>query len=157
MEERKMKKLVYLLIAVSLVVVLLPTAATALFATDTMGCTPGYWKQLQHEGSWVTYSPGDSYSVVFALTDGGWTLQEALQTGGGGEEALARHAVAALLNASNPEVGYLYTVEQVIDIVKAAYATGGDFETAKGLLEAQNELDCPLGVGPTETPTEVPA
>ena len=150
-----MKKPVYVLIAVSLVLVLLPAAATALFATDTMGCTPGYWKQPQHESSWVNNWPTQTFSEVFGV-GGEKTLFDALETGGGGEEALGRHAVAALLNASNLDVGYLYTVDEVIAIVQGAY-NSGDFETAKNQLEVQNELDCPLGRGPAETPTEVPA
>ena len=152
-----MKKPVYVLIAVSLVLVLLPAAATALFADETTGggCTPGYWKQDHHEGSWVVYARDNLYSAVFGV-GGDNTLLDALQTGGGGEKALARHAVAALLNASNPDVGYLYSVDDVITIVKAAYAPPFDFETAKNLLEVQNELDCPLGRGPTPTPTQLP-
>ena len=149
-----MKKPAYVLIAVSLVLVLLPAATTALFADETMaGCTPGYWKQVHHEGSWVNYEPTDSYSEVFVVvTDGDKTLLEALETGGGGENALGRHAVAALLNASNGDVGYYYTVAEVIAIVQGAYAND-DFETAKNLLEVQNELDCPLGRAPAPTPT----
>jgi len=143
-----MKKPVYVLIAVSLVLVLLPAAATALFANETPdggeGCTPGYWKQPHHAGSWVVYGPDNSYSAVFVVDAGGKTLLEALETGGGGAKALGRHAVAALLNASNPDVGYLYPVDEVIAIVQGAYDSG-DFETAKDLLEEQNELDCPLG------------
>jgi hypothetical protein len=139
-----MKKLVYVLIAVSLVLVLLPAAATTMFA-EGEGCTPGYWKQVHHEGSWVGYEPYDSYSAVFGVAGGGNTLLQALETGGGGENALARHAVAALLNASNPDVGYPYDVAAVMAIVKAAYAPPFDFESAKGELELQNELDCPLG------------
>jgi hypothetical protein len=56
---------------------------------------------------------------------------------------LGRHAVAALLNASNPDVSYYYSEAEVITLVQEAYATG-DFETAKDLLEQQNELFCPL-------------
>lgn len=148
-----MKKLVYVLIAVSLVLVLLPAAATTMFA-EGEGCTPGYWKQPHHEGSWVDYKPTDSYSDVFEVAGGENTMLQALETGGGGEKALGRHAVAALLNASNPDVGYFYTVDEVIEIVRGAYDSR-DFETAKNLLEVKNELDCPLGrPTPTETPGE---
>ncbi len=109
------------------------------------GCTPGYWKQSHHFDSWVGYSPSDSFEAVFGVnvTYGNPTLLDALRRGGGGEKALGRHAVAALLNASNSGVPYLYSVAQVIAIVQNAYATG-DFEGAKALLEAQNELGCPL-------------
>jgi hypothetical protein len=64
--------------------------------------------------------------------------------GGGGAKALARHATAALLNASNPAVHYPYTVTQVIFTVRLAYSSG-DFETGKNLLAAANEVGCGLG------------
>ena len=57
--------------------------------------------------------------------------------------ALARHAVAALLNASNPDVASDFTTAQVIALVQDAVASG-DFETAKNLLAAANEQGCPL-------------
>jgi hypothetical protein len=56
---------------------------------------------------------------------------------------LARHAVAALLNAANPDVDYLYSQAQVISMVQSAYASG-DFEDVKDLFEDQNEAGCPL-------------
>ncbi|HUS70443.1 MAG TPA: hypothetical protein VM075_06690 [Anaerolineae bacterium] len=147
-----MKKPVYVLIAVSLVLVLLPTAATALLATDTMGCPERYWKQPRNWDSWVDYQPTDSYSDVFEVAGGDKTLLEALKKGGGGEKALGRQAVAALLNASNPGVGYFCTVDDVIATVRDAYDSG-DFEKAKNYFEEQNELDCPLGRGVAESPT----
>jgi hypothetical protein len=106
------------------------------------GCTPGYWKQTQHFDSWVGYSQGDSFSGVFGVPYEK-TLLEAAQTGGGGEKALGRHAVAALLNASSPDVSYAYTTAEVIALVQDAWATG-DYESAKNLLEVENELGCPL-------------
>jgi hypothetical protein len=106
------------------------------------GCTPGYWKQVQHFDSWSGASPGDSFSDVFGV-DYDKTLLEALKTGGGGAKALGRHAAAAYLNALSPDVDYYYTPEQVIALVQEAYATG-DFEAAKDLLAYQNEIFCPL-------------
>lgn len=106
------------------------------------GCTPGYWKQKQHFDSWVTYKPGDWYNRVFEVRYYK-TLLKALATGGGGEKALGRHAVAALLNAANPDINYLYTVDEVISMVQQAYATR-NFEGVKNLFEAQNEAVCPL-------------
>jgi hypothetical protein len=51
--------------------------------------------------------------------------------------------VAALLNASSPDVDSDFTTAQVIALVQAAVASG-DFETAKNLLAASNEAGCPL-------------
>ncbi len=85
------------------------------------------------------------FGVNVTLSTGGddATLLEALQSGGGGINALARHAVAALLNASSSDVDSDLTTAEVIDIVQDAVASG-DFETAKNLLAASNESVCPL-------------
>lgn len=110
------------------------------------GCTPGYWRQDQHYDSWVGYMPGDLFDAVFGVdAPGDDTLGEAVVSRGGGENALQRHAVAALLNASSPDVAYAYTVAEVIVVVQGAYASG-DFESAKDMLEAENGDDtyCPL-------------
>ena len=72
------------------------------------------------------------------------TLLQAAEAGGGGAIALGRHAVAALLNASNPDVESGQTEAEVKAIVQNAYATG-DFEGAKDILEDINEQGCPLG------------
>jgi hypothetical protein len=108
------------------------------------GCTPGFWKQSQHFDSWIGYTPGQSFNTVFGVTaTGNPTLLQALSAGGGGERALGRHAVAALLSSANPEVNYAYTTGQVIAAVQGAYASG-DFQTVKNQFEAQNEKGCPL-------------
>jgi hypothetical protein len=109
------------------------------------GCTPGYWRQDQHFDSWVGYYPSDDFAIVFSVapTFDPHSLLNAVWLGGGDEDALARHAVAALLNASNPSVNYLYSVSDVIAMVQFAYATG-NFETTKNLFEVQNESFCPL-------------
>lgn len=113
--------------------------------TGGEGCTPGYWKQTQHFDSWVAtgYAPGDSFDAVMGVDSSFNTLLDGLKANGGGENALARHAVAALLNASSPDVDYGFSAGAVIALVQDAYATG-DFETAKDLLEAENEAGCPL-------------
>lgn len=109
------------------------------------GCTPGYWKQPHHFDSWgaTGYMPHDSFDAVFGVASSFDTLLEGLAAKGGGEMALARHAVAALLNASSPYVSYEFTAAEVIALVQGAYATGG-FEYAKDMLEEQNETYCPL-------------
>ena len=71
------------------------------------------------------------------------TLLQALNAQGGGVNALARHAVAALLNASNPDVDSDFTTAEVIALVQEAIATG-DFERIKNILAAANEQGCPL-------------
>lgn len=107
---------------------------------DFAGCTPGFWRQRQHAAYWTGFSPQDLFADVFGVDRGG-TLLDNVTAGGGGAHALARHAVAALLNASSPQVAYPYTVAQIIAEVQEAFATG-DFESTKNLLEAGNELGC---------------
>jgi len=110
------------------------------FCAGGEGFTPGFWKQCQHLKYWVGFGKNDSYNAVFGVNDpDSPTLMEALWRGGGGYKALGRHAVAALLNASAANVSYAYSVEDVIAIVRQAYATG-EYTTAKNMLEAQNEL-----------------
>lgn len=111
------------------------------------GCTPGYWRQDQHFDSWTStgYVPGDDFEVVFSV-DASFdphTMLAAVWLGGGGEYALARHAVAALLNASHPDINYAYTPAEVIAGVQNAYATG-DFEPFKTDLDFANNAGCPL-------------
>jgi cysteine-rich repeat protein len=108
------------------------------------GCTPGYWKQDQHFGSWVGYLPSDVFDDVFGVNAlGDATLLDALWARGGGLYALARHATAALLNASNLDVDYMYTEAEVIALVQDAVASG-DYTSAKDRLEDANEEGCPL-------------
>ena len=108
------------------------------------GCTPGFWKQDHHFDSWVGFLPTDSFEAVFGVdVPGNPTLLDALNSGGGGINALMRHAVAALLNASNPDVDSDFTVAEVIALVQEAIATG-DFERIKNILAAANEQGCPL-------------
>jgi hypothetical protein len=93
----------------------------------------------------VGYYPSNDFAFVFSVspTFDPHSLLDAVWLGGAGEFALARHAVAALLNASNPQVNYAYSVAQVIAMVQAAYANGS-FEATKDLFEVQNESYCPL-------------
>jgi hypothetical protein len=120
------------------------------------GCTPGFWKQTQHFDSWVDFEPTDSFEDVFGvdvtLRAGGQntiddpTLLDALNATGGGVNALARHAVAALLNASNPDVDFDLTPQQVIDLVQEAIESGdpAQIQEAQEQLAELNEQGCPL-------------
>ena len=129
------------------------------------GCTPGFWKNNAEKWgaiAWVGYSPDDSFSSVFGvvitiftggnpnksssyITDP--TLLEALGANGGGINALARHAVAALLNTSSPCVQYAYSsVSALIADVYDAIVSG-DEEAIQSLhedLAYYNEAGCPV-------------
>jgi len=109
------------------------------------GCSQGYWKNHSHSWGPTGYYTTDKYNDIFGVDyDKTKTLLEALDSGGGGENALGRQAVAALLNAAHPRVDYYYTEYEVIDIVKEAYDRG-NFENAKNRLENHNDRsNCPL-------------
>jgi hypothetical protein len=114
------------------------------------GCTPGFWKQEQHFDSWVGYTQDQLFNDVFGVgTFPDLTLLEALDLGGGGAEALARHGVAALLNAASPDVDYPLSEAEVIALVHDALVSGdeGVIEDAKNQLEGFNEAGCPLSSG----------
>ena len=107
------------------------------------GCTPGFWKQVQHLELWTGFDPDEIFFDVFGV-GGEITLFEAVNLRGGGRKRLMAHAVAAILNASNPNVNYEFSVAEIIALVQDAFATG-DFNTAKDILVAENERNCPIG------------
>lgn len=123
------------------------------------GCTPGYWKN--HEDAWgpTGYSPDDKLKDVFEEVEN-WpayaplknkTLLEALEFPGGDTlrekaQILLRAAVAALLNASHPDVNYTMPVGDVIDEVNAALESQNK-DTIINLataLDNDNNLGCPI-------------
>ena len=106
------------------------------------GCTPGYWKN--HPGAWAGtgLTASTTLSAAFGI-DSNTSLITALKTGGGGLNALMRHAVAALLNASSTGVAYKFTAAEVRALVQAA-VTSKNYEAAKNTLAKQNEMGCPL-------------
>lgn len=111
------------------------------------GCTPGYWKQDQHFDSWTApYDPTDGFNATFGIGTNwfgnSFTLLDGAGANGGGKNALARHAVAALLNAAAGF--YPMTVAEVIAAVQAAYADASLIESTKNTFATNNELGCPL-------------
>jgi hypothetical protein len=70
-------------------------------------------------------------------------LLDALGLGGGGTDALARHATAALLN-SDSDMTFAYSPAGVIDLYQDAIDGFVDVETAKNMLAATNEEGCPF-------------
>lgn len=101
-------------------------------------------------GEWaaIGYSTGDSFNGTFGVIafNPDRTLLQAVNAGGGGADALGRHAVAALLNAAALGGSRFGLSEgQVKTAVQNAFAPGGDIEGAKNQLELLNEASCPLG------------
>jgi len=116
------------------------------------GCTPGYWKQDQHFGSWpvdpYAYTFGEAFAEACGAADYyarspedtsmdicDMLLLDALSLRGGGVNALSRHAAAGWLNATS-SVNYMWSVSEV----EAAFMAGN-----KDVLEDANESYCPLG------------
>jgi hypothetical protein len=159
-----MKKIGLLLFALVFILLLaVPSSLMACKLPD--GCTPGYWKQLQHFDNWVFYdgecaglTPNALFSDVFGVplfTPDDPTLLEVLKQGGGGVNAFGRHSVAALLNSCMSEylegIGgdfdYCFTPEEVIGTVQDAYGENwdkGQFTVMKNQFEYDNEKYCPL-------------
>ena len=115
---------------------------------------PGSGRVPQHYDSWTGFTPGQSLRRgVRRGRNARWlrqrptltnpTLLEALKAGGGGQNALARHAVAALLNASSPDVDFDFTTAEVIAMVQDAVASG-DFDDGEESPGGGERAGCPL-------------
>lgn len=106
------------------------------------GCGTDYWKS--HHKKWgKSFKQDDKFGAVFGVDAvGNRSLNDTLQIDGGGSKELGREAVSALLNASNPDVNYDYTPNQVRDIVKEAFRTK-DYDTATNNLKQRNKNVCP--------------
>jgi hypothetical protein len=123
------------------------------------GCTPGFWKnnaQKWGASAWCDlFDPSDSFEGVFGVdvtlrgkgknTIASPTLLEALNANGGGINALARHATAALLNACSDCVQYdIASPAAVIAAVQAAIAAGDEaIQALHEELAYYNEAGCP--------------
>jgi len=123
---------------------------------DGQGCTPGYWKNNWSKKGGSAWGPtgvdGDSTTLGdvgfdgFSVLDGDDTsFIDALNAKGGGESALMRHAAAAYLNASHPDVNYGSSAADVVAEVNSALANGGDdIENTKDDLDEANNQGCSL-------------
>ena len=106
------------------------------------GCTPGFWKN--HTNVWQGFSPSALFNTVFGVNyKAGLTLQGALGLNGGGFEALARHAAAALLNAAQADVDYGLSQSAIISQVQQAFATNNP-EPTKNLFDKLNNAGCSI-------------
>jgi hypothetical protein len=129
------------------------------------GCTPGFWKNNAVNWdhiAWVGYTPNQKFSSIFGVppitiflggnpkksssykTDP--TLLEALGANGGGINALARHAVAALLNTSSGCVQYAYedVGDLIADVHDAIVAGAAAIQALHVELAGYNEAGCPV-------------
>ena len=89
------------------------------------------------------------FETIFARNafTGNPTLLQVLGFGGGGLNALSRHAVAALLNAAHPDVDpplAIDTTAEVIALWQTAFDSGNAalIESTKNIFAAANEAGC---------------
>ena len=73
---------------------------------------------------------------------------DALNARAAAVNALARHAVAALLNASNPDVDSDFTTAEVIALVQDAVASG-DFESGEEPPRSSERARLPVELTPS--------
>jgi hypothetical protein len=121
------------------------------------GCTPGYWKAKSHLDSWAgtAYTTGQTVGSVFANSAlyglNGYTLLQGLSFQGGSTvaqaaEILLRASIAAVLNASHPDVDYAMSAADIVSDVNAALASG-DRATILNLavtLDFENNRGCTI-------------
>jgi hypothetical protein len=108
------------------------------------GCSNDYWKGHKH--MWTkSFKQSNKFGALFQVDSAGnRSLSDTLDINGGGAKALGREAAAALLNASDPNVNYIYTPAEVKSMVQDAYRTK-DYTTTTDLLKQHNNSGCPLG------------
>ncbi len=120
------------------------------------GCSHGFWKNHTSDWGSTGYRTSQKVKDVFSAASGysehAWdTLHEALYSNGGSDlngaaGNLLKQAVAALLNASHPEVTYTRSVASVLSDVNAALASRDRnriLDLAED-LDRDNNLGCPI-------------
>jgi hypothetical protein len=123
---------------------------------DKSGCTPGFWKN--HTELWdqtsdeiasaAGFTTSTSFNTYFGLTpsqsgfSNSFTMDDAINAGGGDGNKLARHGVAALLNLST-EYAYDYPgdLNSLKAEIKQAYIDD-DYEPLASDLASANEYGC---------------
>ena len=126
--------------------------------TDFDGCTPGFWKNNKRAKDWTSPLGPDEMFTAAGFTSPGArarvhkkkkddnvvTQLQALNANQGDLAALTRHTMAALLNASNPNVDYEFAAADIIAWYNEAVAGTRNIEDLKNMLAAANEQGCPL-------------
>jgi hypothetical protein len=145
-----------------------PKTGQSVSATDTAryfgrtgaeGLTPGFWKtnvDTKRAVAWPRLSDGslvfDPLQPISSLFAGlpaslaNLSLAAGLGLGGGGIEALLRHAIAAVLNATHPYVAYPLSAAEVVKLTNDAIASGdpATITALKDRLESYNRLESDL-------------
>jgi len=141
-----MKKLLVLLIlmviTIGSVVPVLAQTSSASACTGTEGLSPGYWKNHLEDwpkGAEPGWGPYACFNHAVFHVGPCKSLIDVLNTGGGGEKAFDRQAVAALLNATSPLGLDFHSLGWVQGIVQDAYRTK-NWDYYKNILEAANNM-----------------
>jgi hypothetical protein len=142
--------------------------STGTTPSTASGCSPGYWKN--HASAWgpTGLAPSQTLEAVFDVPNqygvDNVSLGNALLFGGGSgatgaAKILLRAAVAALLNASHPNLQYPLSPQQVVTQVNAALATNNraTMLDLASRLDGYNNAACVFRTPtPTNTPTNTP-
>lgn len=116
------------------------------------GRTPGYWKNPvwfpQWPAPYTPYPPGYLFNTAFPGSTGypGLTLLQVLELMDGGREAVARHIVAALLNAQKGWTPGAVASTTIVKQVWMQYDTLGYYEPTAG-IKWYHDYSVPSGVG----------
>lgn len=119
-------------------------------------CSPGYWKQPQHFGSYpasvnpLTTLFTSKFITGSVHTYDGLTFPQVISLGGGGWNMFGRITAASYLDASTLNFGM--PPGQVVTLANAAFASGSTgsaaFNTALNAFNALAIENCPLGNAP---------
>lgn len=119
------------------------------------GRSPGYWKQSQHFAEWESpYYPTTTsthQATTFLAAFGvdsfpGKTLLQVLELEGGGNIAVGRAIVAALLNAADHKTDLVLNVDQVKAMWRD-FAMNGYYEPTAGVKWYADSPDIPGMIG----------
>jgi hypothetical protein len=113
------------------------------------GRTPGYWKQSQWFSQWPSpFLTTTLFNDVFKNSPGypGKTLLQVLQLMGGGRDAVARHIVAALLNAKKGWTPAPVAGVTIVKQVWKAYDLNGYYNPTAG-INWYHDYSVPGGLG----------
>lgn len=154
------------------ILALLVPTHMAMAWNETEGCSPGYWKNNgdknprigEIEGIYLKDALFAITGVVVPIVPDDLTLGQAVQLNGGGANAFMRHAAAAVFNIwygfddekGVPLIDYLEPETTFTQIIQDA-VNSGDYEAAKDLLDAANNLGCPIDAhgNPIEVPGRI--
>lgn len=126
------------------VVVFMLLITQAAIAETARDCSPEYWKQEISLVSWEHYKPHSLFTAAgFENAFPGMSMLDVLNLEGDGLNALGRHAVSALLNATSSDLIYPYEASEVVAMFNTYYEFLA--RDLKNAFEEFNDLSCSIG------------